>query len=89
VVAGPLLPLLGTGLPAAIAAAWEYAHQRNPEALAYPLINGILGSVFLFGLVRGLGRMAVERPADRAVAPTALVTAHRALGGGQLAGASQ
>jgi hypothetical protein len=89
VVAGPLLPLLGTGLMAAVAAVWEYAHQRNPEALAYPLINGILGSVFLFGLVRGLGRMVVEGQADRAAAPTALVMAHPALGGGQLAGASR
>jgi hypothetical protein len=52
--AGPLVPVLSAGLMAAAAAAWEFAHQRNPEALLYPLLNGILGSVFLFSLARGL-----------------------------------
>jgi putative flippase GtrA/GT2 family glycosyltransferase len=53
-VAGPLVPVLSAGLMAAAAAVWEFAHQRNPEAMLYPLLNGILGSVFLFSLARGL-----------------------------------
>jgi putative flippase GtrA len=88
-IADPLLPLLGAGLMVAAAAAWEYAHQRNPEALLYPLINGILGSVFLFGLVRGLVQIAVDRPADRAMAPVAVTAVYQARVGGQLAGASR
>jgi putative flippase GtrA/GT2 family glycosyltransferase len=57
-----LLPLLAAGLLAVTATGWEYAHQRNPEALVYPLLNGVLGMVFLFGLARGLLRTAPPRP---------------------------
>jgi hypothetical protein len=60
-----LLPLLAAGLLAVAAAGWEYAHQRNPEALLYPLLNGTLGAVFLFGLARGLLRTAPPRPPAR------------------------
>jgi len=74
-VTSPLVPLLSLGLMAAAAAVWEFAHQRNPEALLYPLLNAILGSVFLISLVRGLmarPRTALPqpglRPADVAAA---------------------
>ena len=89
VLISPLMPLLGTGLIAAVTAAWEYAQQRNREALLYPLINLILGSVFLFGLVRSLLRIAVGGPADHAVMPVAMKAAYQAPAGGQLVGASR
>jgi hypothetical protein len=33
---------------------WEYARSRSLESLAYPFVTGILGSLFLVGLVKGL-----------------------------------
>jgi succinoglycan biosynthesis protein ExoA len=68
-VTGQLTPLLAAGVLAAAAAAWECAHQRRPEALLYPLLNGILGSVFLFALVRGIlgvARTTTPLPKSRA-----------------------
>jgi putative flippase GtrA/GT2 family glycosyltransferase len=85
-IADPLLPLSGTGLMAVAAVAWEYAHQRNSDALLYPLLNAILGTVFLFGLARGLTRAAADRTVDR---PTATVTAYQVRAARQLAGASR
>jgi putative flippase GtrA/GT2 family glycosyltransferase len=72
-----LLPLLAAGLLAGAAAGWEYAHQRNPEALLYPLLNGILGAVFLFGLARGLLRTAPPRPPARNALPASLAEVAR------------
>ncbi|HEV2373493.1 MAG TPA: glycosyltransferase [Streptosporangiaceae bacterium] len=37
-----------------LSSGWEYARSRSLESLAYPLVTGILGSLFVVGLVRGL-----------------------------------
>jgi len=74
VVTGQLTPLLAVGVLAAAAAAWEFAHQRNPEALLYPVLNAILGSVFLFALVRGIlgvARTTTPLPKSHAARPAA------------------
>jgi hypothetical protein len=77
---GPLTPLLGAGLVAAASAVWEYAHQRNPEALVYPVLNAILGAVFLFALIRGIlgvARTTTPLPKSRPARPVI----HRVLAG--------
>jgi hypothetical protein len=47
-----LLALAAMGL--ILSAGWEFARSRSFESLAYPLVTGVLGFLFVIGLVRGL-----------------------------------
>jgi hypothetical protein len=53
-----ILPVLAGaaafGVVAVVTAAiWEYANQRSVDALTYPILNGIFGSLFVFGMLKG------------------------------------
>src|SRR5262249_15764537 len=49
-------PLVGGALAitAVAAAMWEYLERRESETLIYPALNVLLGSVFIFGMLKGL-----------------------------------
>jgi 4-amino-4-deoxy-L-arabinose transferase-like glycosyltransferase/putative flippase GtrA len=67
---GPVIPLAAIGCTAVLAAAWEYADRRNPEALLYPVVNVILGATFLASMIRVLMSGVAEAGArHRAVSP--------------------
>jgi putative flippase GtrA len=61
-IANDLGPWVSAGLAIAAAATTlrEYIGRRTPESLIYPLLNVLLGVVFLTGLVRGLARRGAE-----------------------------
>jgi hypothetical protein len=44
-----------------LAGAWEYTRSRSLESFCYPLVTSILGSLFLFGLVKGLASQSGRR----------------------------
>ena len=50
--AGALVLVAAAGL--LLSGGWEYARSRSLESFAYPLVTGILGSLFVAGLIRGL-----------------------------------
>lgn len=50
--------LIGSGLAicAVAAAMWEYLGRRASESLIYPLLNVLLGALFVVGLLKGLSQ---------------------------------
>jgi glycosyltransferase involved in cell wall biosynthesis len=64
-----LLVAGAAALAALLAGGWEYARSRRVESFCYPLVTSILGSVFLFGLVKGLIRRSgrSQPPGDAAI----------------------
>lgn len=58
----PAFPLVGVTAVVACGAVWEFRKQRTLESFVHPFITAILGSLYIFGMFRGLTTAVVSAP---------------------------